>query len=556
MAVIVFYDTTELDKQQLTDGLRPTDHYWEFAEGEISTNNCNPNAEIISVFTTSTVTREMIESMPKLVLIACRSTGYNHIDLEAANDHNVKVVNVPTYGESTVAEYAFTLLLAVTRKIEQVLDAENEKFTPENIRGTDLAGKTIGIIGTGHIGQKAINIANGFSMNVIAYDAYPKESLQSELNFKYVSLDDLLAQSDVVSLHIPYMPATHHILNEKRLAAMKRGAYLVNTARGALVETGALIELLSDGHLGGAAIDVIEGEKLLSYDEETDLLRSNNFSEDTLRHSVEISALKKMPNVIVSPHNAYNTVEAIGRINKITADNITSFYFNDIPNLVPYKKQAYGKLVLIRHTESEWNACGVWSGIADVGLSEKGKQDYQYLGTTLKKLGIKIDVGIHTKLSRTEETLKGICQVLGDDDITVICDDGVMERDYGQYTGQDKWKLKEELGEEHWQQIRRGWDVPVPNGETLKMVYERVVPAYQERILPLLKKGKNVLVVGHGNSFRALMKHLETIPDDAIERVEMLLNQIVVYEIDAETGLAKSGQTIIVDTPTGKSELA
>lgn len=157
---------------------------------------------------------------------------------------------------------------------------------------------------------------------------------------------------------------------------------------------------------------------------------------------------------------------------------------------------------------------------------------------------------------RTKETLDGVCQVLGDEKITVICDERVSERDYGEYTGQDKWKLKDELGEEKWVRVRRGWNEPVPNGETLKDVYNRVVPAYQDTVLPLLRDGKNVLMVGHGNSFRALMKYIESISDEDIEHLEMMINQIVIYEVDPTSGLKKSGRTIVVETPTGESKLA
>lgn len=215
-----------------------------------------------------------------------------------------------------------------------------------------------------------------------------------------------------------------------------------------------------------------------------------------------------------------------------------------------------GKLILLRHAESKWNACGVWTGIADVGLSDKGKQDCLYLGTALKDLDLPIHVAIYTNLERTKETLEGVCQVIGDDDLTVVCDNGLMERDYGKYTGQDKWEMKEKLGEEKWFKVRRGWDEPVPNGETLKMVYERVLPEYQDKILPYLRDGKNVLVIGHGNSFRALMKYIESIPDEEIEQVEMLINSIVVYDVDPETGKKISSQIIKVDTPTGESALA
>jgi len=556
MAVILFYDSTELDKKQLTDGLRPTDHYWEFVDEKISQENINPNAEIISVFTMSAVTRDMIEAMPKLTLICCRSTGYNNIDLQAAHDHNVTIVNVPSYGEATVAEYAFTLLLALTRKLERVFEVENEQFQMPELTGLDLNGKTFGVIGTGHIGQKALKIASGFSMRTLAYDAFPNNALSEELHFEYVSLEELLAQSDFISLHVPYLPETHHLMNLERLSAMKPGAILINTARGGLVDTRALVALLDNGHLGGAALDVLEGEQLLDYEEVMTLLGSENMPEDLLRHNAELSALEKMPNVIVSPHNAFNTVEAIGRINDTTAHNIINFYNHDIPHRVEAKGRPAGKLLLLRHAESEWNACGVWSGLADVDLTEKGKQDCSYLGKALKDLGIKIDVAIHTKLDRTKETLENVCQVIGDDDIKVVCDDVVKERDYGNYTGQDKWKVKEEVGEEQWQKIRRGWDEPVPNGESLKDVYERVVPAYKDRVLPLIREGKNVLIVGHGNSFRALMKYIDSIPDDKIEDIEMMINQIVVYEVDPQTGLVKSGRTVVVDTPTGGSPLA
>jgi len=556
MAVIVFYDTTELDKQQLTDGLRETDHYWEFVDDHISPQNINPNAEIISVFVSSTVTREMIEAMPKLTLICCRSTGYNNIDLQAALEHNVTVVNVPFYGEATVAEYAFTMLLALNRRFAKVLEAEHEPLRHPAMIGSDLFGKTFGVIGSGHIGQKALKIANGFSMRTLAYDKFPDNSLSSELNFEYVSLEDLLAQSDFVSIHVPYVPDTHHIMNRDRLFSMKKGAILINTARGAHVDTAALVEALDQGHLGGACLDVVEGEKLLNLEEELALIESGEQPADTMRHSVEISALKKMPNVIVSPHVAYNTAEAIGRINSTTVQNIIDFYNHNIPNKVEAKSSSTGKLILIRHTESEWNAAGIWSGLADVDLSEKGKQDSIYIGKQLKQLGIKIDVAIHTKLSRTKQTLDNVCKIVGDDDITIVCEDAVTERNYGEYTGVDKWKVKEEVGEEQWQKIRRGWDVPFPNGETLKQVYERVVPAYQEKILPLLRQGKNVLIVGHGNSFRALMKYIESIPDEEIENLEMIMNQIVIYEVDPTSGLCKSGRTIVVDTPTGLSKLA
>lgn len=207
-----------------------------------------------------------------------------------------------------------------------------------------------------------------------------------------------------------------------------------------------------------------------------------------------------------------------------------------------------GKLILVRHTQSQWNAEGVWTGLTDICLSDKGKADCIPLGVKLKELGIDINVACHTDLTRTKETLGGICQVLGEDNLEVMSESAFNERDYGVYTGKNKWAVKEELGEEEFNKLRRGWDAPVPGGETLKQVYERVVPAYQQKIVPMLREGKNVLIVAHGNSLRALMKYLESIPDEKVETIEMPLCTIQVYEIDPDTGLMKSARCIETDT--------
>ncbi len=548
MAHIVFYDSAELDKKQLTQALESTDHHWEFQDDKILLDTCDTNAEIISVFTTSIVTREIIEAMPKLALIACRSTGFNHIDLEAARERNITVVNVPTYGDATVAEYAFTMLLALTRKLQEVLETENERLEMTELTGQDLFGKTFGVIGTGNIGRRAIQMGKGFSMEVLAYDKYPNEEAAENLGYKYVELEELLKKADFISLHLPYNSETHHILDEDRLKMMKSGAIVINTGRGGLIDTGALVHLLDTGHLGGAALDVLEGEHLLDYEEETALLRSEESSEEVLRHSVEISALKKMPNVIVSPHTAFNTIEAIGRINQTTVDNIVNFYDGDVPNKVVVKPREMGKLILARHTESEWNAKGVWSGVTDISLSEKGEGDSKVVGEQISALAFDIDVAIHTDQKRTSQTLSGICQSVDDSKMRKVCEAGFNERNYGEYTGMDKWKVKEELGEEKFNQIRRGWDVSFPNGETLKEVYSRVVPAYENVVLPLLKEGKNVLIVAHGNSLRALMKHLDSIPDEEVATLEMLMNQMLIYTVDKQTGLRESVE--VLDTGT------
>lgn len=547
MALIYFYDATDTDKEQLTAGLTGTDHRWEYVASHITPGNCNPDTEVISVFISSTVSREVIHALPKLRLIACRSTGYNNIDLAAAQERGITVVNVPSYGEATVAEYTFALLLALQRKLRPILSNIFTDATAQDLQGSDLEDKTFGVIGTGHIGLRALRIAHGFGMKAIAYDAMPRPDMQEEYHFSYMGLSELLAQADVISLHAPYLPATHHLLGADQFAQMKQGAVLINTARGELVDTGALVEHLHNGHLGGAALDVIEGETLLRYPEQVALLGNAVPAEAAMRHSVEISALQKMPNVIVSPHNAFNTIEAIARINRTTTQNIIDFWYGNTPNKIITGSKPFGKLIIVRHAESEWNATGRWSGVRDVHLSPKGFKESGLFGLALQKLDLHVDRAFCSEQIRTRETLEGMLDAAQQFGVETTVTPALNERDYGDYTGKNKWDMKELIGEEAFDALRRGWDVPVPNGETLKMVYERVVPFYQQTVLPLLKDGKNVLIVAHGNSLRALIKYLDAINDADVAHLEMLFGQIVLYDITPE-GLRGSSTTIKIDT--------
>lgn len=550
MSLIYFYDSTELDKQQLSEHLSGTDHRWEYVSEPIELTNLDPETEVISVFVSSTVGREVIEALPKLKLIACRSTGFNNIDLLACQEREITVVNVPTYGESTVAEYTFALLLALQRKIPQALEAISDQSSSESLRGSDLQGKTLGVIGTGHIGQRTIAIARGFQMEVIAYDPFPKKELANTLGFKYVDLDKLLAGSDVVSLHAPYNSSTHHLINRKTLELMKPSALIVNTARGELIDTSALVEALDNKQIAGAAIDVVEGEALLDHDEEITLLRGDSIPESVMRHSLEISSLLKLPNVIITPHMAFNTQEAIGRINQTTVQNIISYWYGQSPNIVQNKTQTSGKLIVIRHTESVWNASGQWTGIRDVHLSEKGFHEAALLGIKLRRLGLHIDQAFCSEQIRTKETLEGILNAAQMFDVPSSSSAAINERDYGDYTGKNKWEMKEILGEDTWNRVRRGWDEPIANGESLRQVYQRVTPFYLETVVPLLSSGKNVLIVAHGNSIRALIKYIEDISDANVAELEMLFGQIVTYEVNnAGLLIDKSVATINLQPP-------
>lgn len=290
-------------------------------------------AEIVSVFVTSKITADMIKKLPHLKLIVCRSTGYDNVDTLAAKNNNIVVENAPNYGEHTVAEYAFMLLLALTRKLQGATAQVNSgQIDHTQLVGTDLLGSTLGVIGAGKIGQRVIKIAKGFEMNVVAYDPYPNAEAAKELGFEYVQLDELYAQADVISLHIPATPESKNMINAEVFKKLKKDTYLINTSRGDLVDNAALIDALENGNVAGAGLDVLEGEAMIDIDHELALLKHPNNLE--LKLSAELDILEKMPNVILSPHNAYNTHQALQRIRETTSENINGFINGEIKNQV------------------------------------------------------------------------------------------------------------------------------------------------------------------------------------------------------------------------------
>lgn len=292
------------------------------------------NFDIISVFTDSAINREILNSLPNLKFIATRTTGYDHIDLETTKAKNVLVSHVPSYGENTVAEFAFGLLLCLSRKIFLAYDQirETGSFSLEGLQGFDLKDKTLGIVGTGRIGRNMIKIANGFGMKVVAYDAAPDSELEKELGFRYVSFEDLLKNSDVISLHVPYLESTHHLINKENIKLIKPGAILINTSRGGVVETDALVPALNDGILVGAGLDVLE-EEAPTKDERQFLLYGRP-DEHNLKTILQNHVLIDMDNVIITPHNAFNTKEALERILNTTIENIVGFVKGSPKNLV------------------------------------------------------------------------------------------------------------------------------------------------------------------------------------------------------------------------------
>ena len=285
----------------------------------------DPNqCRVLSVFINSRLDAAALSGLPALKLIATRSTGFDHIELDYCRSHGITVSNVPVYGDNTVAEHTFALILALSRKVIQShARARSGDFSPGGLQGFDLRGKTLGVIGTGHIGVHVIRIARGFMMKVIALDARPDKRLADALDFDYVdSLDTLLAASDIVTLHAPLAPSTHHMINSENIWRMKKGSLLINTARGGLVDTDSLLAALEAGHCAGAGLDVFESEALIK--EEKELL-SNQYNLEELRNVIRNLALVRRENVVVTPHIAFNSTEALERILLTTIQNIQAF---------------------------------------------------------------------------------------------------------------------------------------------------------------------------------------------------------------------------------------
>ena len=316
MEKICFFNTKSYD-------IKWFDHYNKNYEIKFYESRLNKNSAILASgsggiisFVNDNLDKDTIDILYELgvKVIALRCAGYNYVDLNAAKD-KIKILNVPSYSPSSVAEYAIGMFLTLNRKIHKAYTKTRDyNFSLNGMVGFDLKGKTIGIIGTGKIGEELIDICKGFKMNVIAYDLFPKK----DSDIQYVDLNTLLNNSDIISLHCPLTKDTKYLINKETLQKMKKGAYIINTSRGELIETDSLISALKDGLIGGACLDVYEGEKDFFYEDKSDLIKRDD----------KLSALVSMPNVILTSHQAFLTDEALKNIAKITIQNLDDFYSN------------------------------------------------------------------------------------------------------------------------------------------------------------------------------------------------------------------------------------
>ncbi|WP_122665886.1 2-hydroxyacid dehydrogenase [Pseudomonas viridiflava] len=282
--------------------------------------------EVVCAFINDDLSAPVLEQLAAggTRLIALRSAGYNHVDLPAAQKLGISIVRVPAYSPHAVAEHAVALILALNRRLHRAYNRTRDgDFSLHGLTGFDLVGKTVGIVGTGQIGATFAKIMSGFGCQLLAYDPFPNPQVEA-LGARYLSLEELLQQAQIISLHCPLTPQTKHLINAQSLATMQPGAMLINTGRGALVDTPALSEALKSGQLGYLGLDVYEEEALLFFEDRSD----HPLQDDVL------ARLLTFPNVIVTAHQAFLTHEALGAIAQTTLDNIDAWASGTPQNLV------------------------------------------------------------------------------------------------------------------------------------------------------------------------------------------------------------------------------
>ncbi len=313
-----FYDTKPYDRDYFTRAGGTGQIEWQFHEFRLSSETAATaqGAQAVCVFVNDRLDRACMELLDgagiKLVVLRC--AGFNNVDLAAAKSLGIRVTRVPAYSPYAVAEHAVALLLTLNRKIHRAYNRVRDlNFSLSGLVGFDLHGKTVGIVGTGRIGRVAAQIFRGFGCRVIAYDPMPTNDWAATHHVSYTDLDALLAESDVVSLHLPLTPQTHYLLNTATFAQMKQGAHLINTSRGKLIDTTALIEALKSGHIGGVALDVYEEEAGIFFED---------LSGEVLQDD-ELSRLLTFPNVLITAHQAFLTHEALTEIARVTTENIS-----------------------------------------------------------------------------------------------------------------------------------------------------------------------------------------------------------------------------------------
>ena len=316
---IIFFDIKDYDKEFFKKYEKDYNFEMTFLKVRLTeeTANLTKGYDVVCGFANDNINKETIDIMVEngIKLLAMRCAGFNNVSLKDIHNR-FKVVRVPAYSPHAIAEYTVGLILAVNRKIHKAYVRTREgNFSINGLMGFDLDGKTAGIIGTGKIGQILIKILKGFEMKVIAYDLYPNQKAADELGFEYVSLDELYAKSDIISLNCPLTKDTQYMINRRSMLKMKDGVILVNTGRGQLIDSADLVEALKDKKIGAVALDVYEEEENYFFED-----KSNQVIEDDI-----LGRLLSFYNVLITSHQAYFTKEAVDAITVTTLNNIRDF---------------------------------------------------------------------------------------------------------------------------------------------------------------------------------------------------------------------------------------
>ena len=317
MIACAVFDAKPYDRDYLARAAGAERVAWRFHEFRLGaeTASAAQGAQAVCLFVNDRADRACLAALAAfgVRLIALRCAGFNNVDLAAARALGLAVVRVPAYSPHAVAEHAVGLLLTLNRKIHRAYNRVREhNFSLSGLVGFDVHGKTVGIVGTGKIGRIAAQIFRGFGAQVLAHDPVPSPDWALAHGVRYVDRDALLAASDIVSLHVPLLPETHHLLNAGTLARTKPGVYIVNTSRGKLIDTTALIAALKAGRLGGVALDVYEEEEGVFFED----------LSGQMLHDDELSLLLNFPNVLITAHQAFLTHEALGEIARVTTENL------------------------------------------------------------------------------------------------------------------------------------------------------------------------------------------------------------------------------------------
>ena len=331
---IVLFDIEEWEKQTF-DSLSG-DHEVVFVEQPLTEENASDyaDAEIISVFVKSQVTAEALEALPDLKAIATRSTGFDHIDRTVCDERGIRIAYVPSYGDNTVASHTIGLLLNIAHRISDGIDRTRKgDFSNAGLQGFDVKGKRIGVIGaSGNIGRHVVTMAKGLGMEVLGFDVAEDPDFAEEAGFAYVSMDELLERSEVVTIHVPQNEKTKNLIDDGAFSKMREGVVFLNTSRGGVVDERALLKAIGDDKVSAAGLDVLGAEPTIR--EEAELLRCAVEDEDQWGDLLANETLLRLRNVYVTPHNAFNTREAVQRILDVTLENLEGFVGGEPVNLV------------------------------------------------------------------------------------------------------------------------------------------------------------------------------------------------------------------------------